>query len=238
LSLLRLPSGDLIEGWSRAAGVSMVTLAPELPTALDVARLLARRGVIVAAGHTDATTDDVMAAIEAGVTHLTHMFNAMRPLHHREPGPIGVAMGHPTLTAGLIVDGIHLHPLTVAAVWAAMGPRLNLVTDAMASLGSPSGPMHLGGMTVTTGAEGVVNDDGVLAGSNLSLDQAVRNLADWTGCSVADAIATVTATPAGLLGLAAKGRVAVGADADLVLLDEALNVVATVVAGAVAYDSG
>jgi N-acetylglucosamine-6-phosphate deacetylase len=233
---LRTPSSDLIEGWTRAAGVAMVTLAPELPNALDVTRSLTQGGVVVSAGHTDATTADVLAALDAGVSHLTHLFNAMRPLHHRDPGPIGVAMSHPTLTAGLIVDGVHLHPRTVAAAWAAMGRRLNLVTDAMASLGCPPGRMRIGGMAVTAGV-GVVKEGGILAGSNLSLDQAVRNLAAWTRCSLPDAIATVTSTPADVLGLKRKGRVVEGADADLVLLDDNLQVVATVVAGAVAYDS-
>jgi N-acetylglucosamine-6-phosphate deacetylase len=235
--LLQLPADDLVAGWSRAAGVAMVTLAPELPYAVEVIRRLAASGVVVAAGHTDATADELVAALHAGVSHMTHLFNAMRPMHHREPGPIGVAMGHDALTAGLIVDGVHLHPRTVAAVWAAMGRRVNLVTDAVAGLGCPPGPMRLGGMAVTRGEGGVVNEDGILVGSNLSLDQAVRNLVAWTGCTQPDAIATVTSTPAGVLGRPEKGSVVEGADADLVLLDDDLNVVATVVAGTLAYDS-
>jgi N-acetylglucosamine-6-phosphate deacetylase len=220
---LRTPSPDLIEGWSRQDGVAMVTLAPELPGALDAVRLLVARGVVVAAGHTDATTDEVLEALDAGVSHLTHLFNAMRPLHHREPGPIGVALGHPTLTAGLIADGVHLHPRTVAAAWAAMGRRLNLVSDAVAVLGSGK----IGGL---------VNDEGVLAGSATPLDQSFRNLVTWTGCTIPDAVATVTSTPADLLGRADKGRLSAGADADLVLLDSDLAVVATVIAGVVVHD--
>lgn len=235
--LLRPPADDLVAGWSREAGVAMVTLAPELPYALEITRALAAAGVVVAAGHTDATTDEAVAGLQAGVSHVTHLFNAMRPMHHREPGPIGVAMGHHSLTAGLIVDGVHLHPRTVAAVWAAMGRRINLVTDAVAGLGCSPGPMVLGGMAVTRGGGGVLNEDGILVGSNLSLDQAVRNLVAWTGCSVPDAIATVTSTPAAVLGRPGQGRVVEGGDADLVLLDDDLNVVATVVAGALAYDS-
>ncbi len=221
---LRRPSLDLVEGWSRARGLAMVTIAPELPNALEVIGRLAERGVVVAAGHTDAATDVLLRSLDAGVTHLTHLFNAMRPLHHRDPGPVGVALGHAWLTAGLIADGVHLHPLTVAAAWSAMGRRINLVTDALAVLG-------------TQDADGEVprTAEGILAGSNLSLDQAVRNLVAWTRCPVADAIATVTSTPAGLLGRPHKGRIAEGADADLVLLDRGLRVVATVVGGSLAY---
>ena len=234
--LLRLPSPGVIEGWSRAAGVALVTLAPELPGGIETVRRLVERGVTVAAGHTDATTDEIVAGIDAGVTHLTHMFNAMRPMHHRDPGPVGVALGYGGLTAGLIVDGHHLHPRTVAAAWCAMGRRINLVSDATALLGAADGRAVVGGVPVTRRAGAARTDDGVLAGSDTPIDQALRNLVAWTDCSVADAIATVTSSAAALLRRPDVGHLVPGGDADLVLLDDHLEVVATVIAGVIAYD--
>jgi N-acetylglucosamine-6-phosphate deacetylase len=221
------PSLSLVERWSRHDGVILVTLAPELTGALEVVRALVARGVVVAAGHTDAATDEVLAGLDAGVTHFTHLFNAMRPLHHRDPGPVGVALTAPGVTAGLIADGVHLHPRTAILAWAAMGRRLNLVSDAVAALGQPGG----------AGPAGVTNERGQLAGADVALDQGVRNLVAWTGCSTGDAVATVTSTPADLLGRTDKGRLVEGAHGDLVLLTPDLDVVATVIAGVVAHDS-
>jgi N-acetylglucosamine-6-phosphate deacetylase len=237
-SLLRSPSPSVIWGWSRSAGVAMVTLAPELPGALEVIRTLVAGGVVVSAGHTAATTVQMEEAIDAGVASVTHLFNGMVPFAHREPGPAGVALADPRLTVGLIADGIHVHPTAVAAAWRALGPdRLSLVTDAVAALGLPAGPSRVGGQDVLLDETGVRLPDGTLAGSALSLDQAVRNLVAFTGCEGHDAIATVTATPARLLGLHDVGSLAVGARADLVLLTPGLDVVATVVSGQVAFDS-
>ena len=163
---------------------------------------------------------------------MTHLFNAMVPFGHRDPGPIGVALADGRLTAGLIADGIHVHPIAVAAAWRALGPsRLSLVTDAVAALGRPPGRFPLGGRTVTLGDDGVRLDDGTLAGSALALDEAVRNLIAFTGCSPAESIATVTATPARVLGLPRKGTVAPGFDGDLTLLTADLRVATTFVGG-------
>jgi N-acetylglucosamine-6-phosphate deacetylase len=215
---LREPATCPVASWTRARGVALVTLAPELPGALDATRMLRDSGVVVSAGHTVADTETMQTAVDAGVTVVTHLFNAMTPFAHREPGPIGVALSDPRLTAGLIADGVHVHPTAVAMAWAALGAdRLALVTDAVAVLGQQEGPAY--------------TDGGVLAGSALAMDQAVRNLVAFTGCSAADALAAATMTPARAIGAATKGRIEVGADADLVLLTRDLDVVATYIAG-------
>jgi N-acetylglucosamine-6-phosphate deacetylase len=209
-----------------------VTLAPELPGGLAVVEQLVDAGVVVSAGHTAATADELESAVLAGLSYVTHLFNAMVPFRHRDPGTIGLALADGRLTAGLIADGIHVHPIAVAAAWRALGPsRLSLVTDAVAALGRPPGRFPLGGRTVTLGDDGVRLDDGTLAGSALALDEAVRNLIAFTGCSPAESIATVTATPARVLGLRRKGTVAPGFDADLTLLTADLRVATTFVGG-------
>ena len=231
-ALLRPPSPELVEGWTRAAGVALVTLAPELQGGLAVVKQLVDAGVVVSAGHTAATADELEGAVLAGLSYVTHLFNAMVPFGHRDPGTIGLALADGRLTAGLIADGIHVHPIAVAAAWQALGPsRLCLVTDAVAALGRPPGRFPLGGRTVTRGDDGVRLDDGTLAGSALALDEAVRNLITFTGCSPAESIATVTATPARVLGLPRKGTVAPGFDGDLTLLTADLRVVTTFVGG-------
>ncbi|HSS12144.1 MAG TPA: N-acetylglucosamine-6-phosphate deacetylase [Acidimicrobiales bacterium] len=220
---LRAPRPALIDGWSKATGVAMVTLAPELPGALDVAAALHKRGVVVSAGHTDATTTELIAGLDAGISMVTHLFNAMAPFAHREPGPIGVALADKRVTAGLIVDGLHVHPITVAAAWAALAPdRLAVVTDAVAALGAGA-----------VGPPGVRTPSGRLAGSVVSMDEAVRNLVSFAGCTPADAIACASTTPARLIGASSKGKVAPGYDADLVLLTPELHVAATIIGGAV-----
>jgi N-acetylglucosamine-6-phosphate deacetylase len=227
-TLLRSPDPALVaaEGWTREAGVAMVTLAPELPGALDLVRALAAAGVVVSAGHSSASAEQATAAIDAGVRWVTHVFNAMAPLHHRAPGVAGVALTDERVRVGVIADGLHLHPATVALVARAVGDRLCLVTDAVAALGMAAGHVH----------RGVRLADGTLAGSDLSLDRAVRNLMAFAGTQMADAVAAVTATPSAVLGLEERGVIAPGAVGDVVLLDPAGEVVATVIAGRVAYD--
>jgi N-acetylglucosamine-6-phosphate deacetylase len=229
---LRAPDIELVADWTRARGVALVTMAPELPGAAAVIAQLAANGVVVAAGHTAATVHEMEEAIDAGLGYVTHLFNAMAAFGHREPGPVGVALADPRLTVGLIADGIHVHPTAVAMAWRALGPdRLNLVSDAVAALGQSHGATRLGSQDVIVDSSGVRLPDGTLAGSALSLDEAVRNLVAYTGCAAHDAIATVTSTPARLLGLASAGEVAPGRRADLTLLTPDLHVAGTVIAG-------
>lgn len=235
---LREPSLALIERWSRSNGVALVTLAPELPAALDVVDELRRRGVVVFAGHTAADADGIRTALDHGVSGLTHLFNAMSPLGHRDPGPIGVAFTDERVIAGLICDGIHVDPTVVTIAHRSLGSaRLALVSDAVAAAGMPPGRYGLGEGAIVTDGRSVRRDDGTLAGSALTLDAAVRNLIEFSGCPVADAVRSATHTPRAVLGLDASDLLAVGQPADITVLDDQLNVVLTVIDGEIAYDA-
>jgi N-acetylglucosamine-6-phosphate deacetylase len=233
---LRAITADELHTW-RPPNVAMVTLAPELPGALDAIRALHGSGVVVAAGHTDATTDQFVAGVEAGVRVLTHLFNAMPPLLHRAPGPVGIALTDARVRAGMIVDGHHVHRAVVAVAWAALGgDRLVLVSDAVAPMGMTPGTIEFGDTMLVSDGETVRTEDGTLAGSVLPLDRALRNLVAFTGCDPLDALRSATSTPADVIGATTKGRIEPDADADLVLLDSTLHVVATVVGGRVVHD--
>lgn len=234
---LAAPDASRASSWSRAAGVAVVTLAPELPGALDLVAALVARGVVVSAGHSDATAEEATAAVDAGVSFVTHLFNAMAPLHHRSPGLAGVGLADDRLRVGVIADGVHVHPTAVAAARRAIGDRLVLVTDAVAALGMPAGPARVGDQEVVAGTDGVRLADGTLAGSDLSMDRAVRNLARFTGCSLREAASAASAAPAAVLGCPDRGRLAPGARGDLVVLTADGAVVATVIGGAVAWRS-
>ncbi len=237
-SLVAMPADDELAEWTADAGVRLVTLAPELPGAAAMIERLRSQGVVVSAGHTAATATEFEHGIDAGITMVTHLFNAMAPFSHREPGPIGVTLAHPALYAGLICDGIHIDPVAVRMAWRALGVgRTVLVTDAVAALGVDGPTATLGTMHVTVDERGVRTADGVLAGSNLRLDVAVRNLMSFTGCTPAEALTTVTSTPARALGLDDRGAIEVGARADLTVLDAELMVTATYIGGALAWKS-
>jgi N-acetylglucosamine-6-phosphate deacetylase len=236
-TLLTSPDLEAIGHWSRDAGVTLVTLAPELAGARAVVQALVDRGVIVSLGHSAASAALASDAVDWGARWVTHLFNAMAPLHHREPGLAGVALTDERLHVGLIADGVHVAPAMVAVAQRALGPRLTLVTDAVAALGMPPGRHTLGRAEVTVGDDGVRLADGTLAGSTLSLDQAVRNLVAFTACPAEMALHAASAAPAELLGDSARGALAPGARADLVVLTRDLEVVMTVVAGRIAYDT-
>ncbi len=234
---LRLPDAALAADWSPENGVRLVTLAPELPGALALTESLVKRGVIVSMGHSHATYAQARAGLAAGISYGTHLFNAMAPFQHREPGLAGALLADANVVAGLIVDGVHVHLGAVLAAWRAKGPGgVNLVSDAMAGLGLGDGTYQLGERAVTVKQGAARLSDGTLAGSVLSLDQAVRNLAALTGCGPLAALAAATAVPANVLGLSPRyGHLAPGAAADLVLLTPALEVAATWVGGRLAY---
>jgi N-acetylglucosamine-6-phosphate deacetylase len=199
---LRAPDPSVVAGWSPATGIRVVTLAPELPGALDVVRVLVANGVVVSAGHSAATYDQAMAGFDAGIRMATHLFNAMAPLDHREPGLAGAALTDDRITIEIIPDGLHLHPAVVKLVRRAVGgDRLAVITDAIAALGMPPGIHTLAGRQVDCDETSARLPNGVLAGSVLGLEQAVRNLAAFAGIEVADAARAATIVPRRLLGL-------------------------------------
>jgi N-acetylglucosamine-6-phosphate deacetylase len=200
---LRSPDARVVADWSPDSGIRMVTLAPELPGALDVVAALLSRGVVVSAGHSNATFEQAVAGFDAGIRFVTHLFNAMAPLNHREPGLAGAAVADSRVTIGLIPDGLHVHPAMVALVRRTVGPdRLAVVSDAMAALGMPPGQYRLAGRDVTVAESSARLPDGGLAGSVIGLDEAVRNLAAFARVPLADAALAATLVPARLLGLA------------------------------------
>lgn len=206
---------------SLSAGRTLVTLAPELAEPERITELTAA-GVIVAAGHTDATYEQTRAALDAGVTGFTHLFNAMSPLKAREPGVVGAALTDDRGYCGLIVDGRHVHPATLAlALRAKPEDRLMLVTDAMPSVGLADKSFELQGRTITV-VDGVcVSPDGTLAGSDLDMAAAVRNTQALLGISLPRAVRMASRNPARFLGLDHRlGSLAVGRRADLVRLDD------------------
>jgi N-acetylglucosamine-6-phosphate deacetylase len=229
-------SAALIDRLSDPERVRVVTLAPERPEAIGLIARLRARGVIVSLGHTDASFETCVSAIDAGATLATHIFNAMSPFHHRAPGATGAALTDDRVTALIIADGIHTHPAALRLAIRAKGSeRLALVTDAIAGTGLPPGPTTLAGRAVTVDRTSARLADGTLAGSILTLDQAVRNAVAFAGLSEAAAVHLASGVPARALGLTNKGHLSVGADADIVLLDHDLGVMATFVGGLLGF---
>jgi N-acetylglucosamine-6-phosphate deacetylase len=234
---LRPPSLDEAQGWRNDTGVAMVTLAPELRQAVDVIEYLVANGVAVCAGHTAANPGEIDAAIAAGLSGVTHLFNAMGPINARVPGPAGATLASWELIAGLIVDGLHVDPVLVRLAWKALGPdRIVLVTDAIAALGLPQGEYSVGETHVIVDDRGARTPEGVLAGSVLRFDDGLRNLMAFTGCDLAEASLAASTTPARLAQRPDIGRLTPGRLADIVLLDENHHVAATVVRGRVVFD--
>jgi len=235
---LRVPNADVIEEWSPANHVVLVTLAAELSGADALVESLSRRGVVVALGHSNATYEQAVDAIERGARFGTHLFNAMSGFHHREPGLVGALLTAPDVTVGVIVDGAHLHPGAVELAWNAKKPHgLVLVSDAMAAMGMGHGSFDLGSVRVTVDGTGPRTVVGNLAGSTLTLDQAVRNFVSTTGCSVVEAANVSSTNPARVIGDADRGGLGVGMRGDVVLIDSDFNVELTVVGGRVTFSN-
>lgn len=232
----RDPDPDEADRLLAAGPVAEMTLAPELPGALALTERLAAQGVVVSLGHTDATAAQARAAVAAGARSVTHLCNAMRPLHHREPGPIGVALTTDGVTVELIVDGHHLADEIVLLAWRAATGRVALVTDGTAAAGMPDGDYEVGGIAVTLTDGAVRNRAGELAGSALTMVAAVRNL-HALGVPLADTVGAATAVPARLVGRDDLGVLRPGTAADVVVLDDRLDVRATLVGGVVHPDS-
>jgi N-acetylglucosamine-6-phosphate deacetylase len=227
------PTLEVFERLCQAARgqVRMMTIAPELPGALEVIAEAARRKICVSIGHSDATLDGARAGVRAGARHATHTFNAMRPLDHRDPGILGEVLTDRELTADIIVDGIHVAPEVVQLFLQAKGiERAVLITDAMAAAGMPDGTYQLGPIQVEVKG-GKCTVDGKLAGSVLEMDRAVRNVIQFAGWSLQHAVRAATLNATRAAGLERHGKLVAGAEADIVVLSASGEVHRTMVGG-------
>lgn len=233
------PDTEQFKKWNQLSGetVKLVTLAPERPGGLELVKFLKEHGVIASIGHTNATFHEVEEAIEAGATHITHLFNQMRGLHHREPGVAGAALLREELLAEIIADGVHVNPEMVKLAYKLKGKeRIVLITDSMRAKCLKNGHYDLGGQDVIVQDGKAVLSDGTLAGSILKLGHAVKNIMAFTGCSLEDAVEMASINPAKQLNIFdRKGSLETGKDADIVILDQQLDVAMTFCNGRLAY---
>ncbi|AIF52861.1 N-acetylglucosamine-6-phosphate deacetylase [Pelosinus sp. UFO1] len=216
--------------------IKIITIAPEIGESHDFIEACTKRGLVVSIGHSSATYEQTMKAIDAGVSHMTHIFNALPPLHHRFPGAIGAAMDS-DIVCELIVDNLHVHPAMQRILLKVKGlENIILITDAMRASLLGEGQYDLGGQNVIVKQGEARLADGVIAGSVLTLNRGVRNFMENKGIDLVSAISLVTLNPARELGvLDRKGSIEVGKDADLVVFDEELNIFATFVGGSLLY---
>ncbi len=230
---LLAPSLKMFERfWQAARGhIKIMTIAPELDEATEVIAEAARRGVCVSVGHSDASLESARVAVDAGARHATHLFNAMRPLDHRDPGLLGQILTDSRQSADFIADGIHLDPAIVKLILEAKGPEETvLITDATAATGMPDGIYRLGSFEVEV-KDGRCMSNGRLAGSVLTMDLAVRNVMRFTGCDLQLAVRLATLNPAQVAALPDRGRLEAGALADIVVLTSAGEIRNTIIAG-------
>jgi len=223
---LRIPSVKKVESFltHSARMVRMITLAPELPYSLEVIQRLSQREVIASIGHSGATYSQVERAAQEGLVHVTHTFNAMAGLHHREPGVVGAALDIEDISTDIIADERHVHPAALRLLWRQKGEnKVILITDASPVAGLPSGTYPLWDREVRLdGNKVITTDSGQLAGSAITMDSAIRNFKAATGCTLSQAIRLATYNPAVLLGIESrKGLLARGNDADLVIMSGA-----------------
>ncbi len=234
-SLMQEPSER--PSWLFSPTLKMVTLAPELPGSNELIEELVAAGVLVSAGHTMATSEAIQDAASRGLKYGTHLFNAMSGLDHRNPGAAAALLENDSITCGLIVDGIHVHRQMVRLAWKLKSRhKLSLVTDAVAAAGMPEGHYTLSGFDVQVKNGAVRLEDGTLAGSALTMDQALKNLKTITGCSWAHAVHTITCTPAHLLGLP-QPIIAENEPATLTCLSDEGTILFTMIDGAIAFQT-
>jgi N-acetylglucosamine-6-phosphate deacetylase len=218
----------------------LITLAPELPNAAAMIRRLVAAGVTVSMGHTDVSYEEARAVIPLGITHATHCFNAMRPLLHREPGPLGAIVESDAVRGELIADGVHVHPAALRVMLRALGPeRAIVVTDALSCAGLPDAEFTFGGQPARV-IDGVARlSDGTITGSVLTMSQALRNLVELVDVPLHQAVGMLTLNPARSAGAAErKGRLQPGYDADLLIFDRDLQLQATICRGKLAFAAG
>ncbi|HEY5626266.1 MAG TPA: N-acetylglucosamine-6-phosphate deacetylase [Dehalococcoidia bacterium] len=238
------PTTPDVDTFQRLLGASagklrLITVAPELPAADEIIREALAADVRVSVGHTDATYEIAREAFDAGASHVTHAFNAMRPFHHREPGPLGAALDADGVTVEVIADGVHLHPATVRTLVRAFGPdRVALITDGVTPAGLNDGAFRIAVLEARLEDGEMRLPDGTIAGSVATMADVVRNVVRWDIAGVAAAATMASETPARALGLGeSKGRVAPGYDADLVALTDDLSVAATWVSGRLVFEA-
>ncbi|MFZ5633465.1 MAG: N-acetylglucosamine-6-phosphate deacetylase [Bacillota bacterium] len=217
----------------------MVTVAPELPGCIHLIKMLVREGIVVAAGHSEAAYEVALSSFKAGIRHAVHLFNASAPLNHREPGLVGAVLACREINAEIIADGYHLHPSMLKLLHSIKGRRgLTLATDAISAAGMPDGEYTFNDQKVTMVNKKITLPNNSMAGSSLTMIEAVKNMVNLTGVPLHEAIRMASLNPARVLGHEnAKGALAPGMDADLVLLDKDLNVRMTMVGGDIVYSN-
>ncbi len=233
------PDIELFQKWQSLSNhtIKIVTLAPEVPGAIELIQYMTKTSVLASIGHTDASYDETTKAIQAGAKHVTHLFNQMKGLHHREPGTAGAALLHKELKAEIIADGIHIRPEIAELAYKLKGKEgILLITDSMRAKCLRNGQSELGGQDVFVNHGKAVLKDGTLAGSILKMNQAVNNIQAYTGCSLEEAIEMASVNPAKQLGIFdRKGSINVGKDADIVILDENQEIFMTICRGKIAF---
>jgi N-acetylglucosamine-6-phosphate deacetylase len=236
---LTLPAAAILDDIYALLGdtLRIMTVAPELPGSAEIVRTLVDRGTVASFGHSKATYDETVRGFGTGITHVTHLFNAMAALHHRDPGPLAAIFERPEITCQVITDGVHIHPAVLRLAFHALGPkRFVTITDGMHAMGLPDGHYIYNKLEYESKDGTARYKDGTLIGTALGLSQLLARLTQFTPCAVPDAIKTVTENAAQVLGLGqTKGSIAPGRDADLVLLGQDLSVYATIVAGQIVY---
>ncbi|MDJ0331841.1 N-acetylglucosamine-6-phosphate deacetylase [Planococcus sp. S3-L1] len=232
------PSLTQFQNWQKLSGnqIRLLTIAPETTNGLAVIKSLTDEGIIASIGHSDATFEEVQAAVRSGASHVTHLYNQMSPFHHRNPGVVGAALVEESLTVEVIADFIHSHASSVELAFRQKGAeRLILITDAMRAKGLPPGVYDLGGQDVQVTNKDARLADGTLAGSILTMEKAVQNVQSLTGCSLNELVAMTSANAAKDLKLSNKGKIQVDLDADIAILDNSFTVQMTICKGTIAY---
>jgi N-acetylglucosamine-6-phosphate deacetylase len=234
------PNIELFELWQHASGnaIKLVTVAPEMTNGVDFIKYLSEHGVTASIGHTDATYKQVEEAVHAGATQVTHLYNGMRGLHHREPGVAGAALLFSELKVELIADGIHIRPEMIQLSMNAKGTNgVLLITDSMRAKCLKNGHYELGGQSVIVENGKATLSDGTLAGSVLKMIDSVKNMKEFTNLSLFDIIKLASVNPAKQIGVFdRKGSIEPGKDADLIVLNDNLNIELTICRGKIAYE--
>ena len=241
VDMMLAPDMDLFRKWQvfSNGAVKLITVAPELQGGIKFVHSLRKEGVVVSVGHSDAGYEVTVDAVEAGASRATHLFNAMRPFHHREPGAAGALLLREDASAEIIVDGVHLHPAAVELAFRTKGAKgLILITDSIRAKNMGDGEFELGGQNVIVTGGAARLSDGTLAGSVLKMNVALGNMLRFSGCTMEDAVRMASRNPAETIGVFDRvGGIAKDKDADLVVLDKEYNVVLTLCKGRVAYQA-